>query len=144
MSQWAIFDTGSHPVPTFVHPTLPVAVTGDAAHATSPHHGAGAGMCIEDSAVLASILASGAVASSEDLRVALGVFDDVRRDRGHALVQSSRVSGDVYEWRAEGIGRDWALMKESCEVRNKVIHDVDVAQMCEDARAEVERRLKMG
>ena len=37
---WAIFDTGAHPMPAYNKGR--VCCVGDAAHATSPHHGAGA------------------------------------------------------------------------------------------------------
>ena len=39
-SQWAIFDLGKNPPPTYTKGRI--AIIGDAAHATSPHHGAGA------------------------------------------------------------------------------------------------------
>ena len=39
--QWAIFDLGDNPVPSFYKGRI--AILGDAAHATSPHNGAGAG-----------------------------------------------------------------------------------------------------
>ncbi|KAE9963671.1 hypothetical protein BLS_009083, partial [Venturia inaequalis] len=50
---WGIFDL-EHPLDTFCKGKI--CVVGDAAHATSPHHGSGAGFCIEDAAVMASIL----------------------------------------------------------------------------------------
>jgi len=46
---WGIFDLGEHPLKTFAKGRMRVmALMGDAAHATSPHHGSGAGFCIDD------------------------------------------------------------------------------------------------
>lgn len=137
--QWAIFDTGDHPVPTFYKGR--VCIVGDAAHATSPHHGAGAGFCIEDSAVMAELLADKRVKSQTDLEAVFATFDAERRPRGHWLVQSSRRVGDCYEWRAEGIGRDFGKMEAEINERNGVIANVDVSKMCEHAREELGKRL---
>ncbi|KAI8183532.1 FAD-dependent monooxygenase azaH [Colletotrichum sp. SAR 10_86] len=49
---WGLFDLGDHPVPTFSRGRI--CLIGDAAHASTPHQGAGAGLCIEDAATLAS------------------------------------------------------------------------------------------
>ncbi|KAI9926708.1 hypothetical protein ASPWEDRAFT_177282 [Aspergillus wentii DTO 134E9] len=136
---WAIFDLGDHPVPTFTKGR--VCISGDAAHATSPHHGAGAGFCIEDTAVLATLLADDRVQSHKDLEAALAVYDESRRERSQWLVQSSRRIGDCYEWRAEGVGRDFAKIEEEINTRNGMIANVDVDGMCEEARGELGRRL---
>ena len=65
IEQWAIYDLGENPVPAFYKGR--VGIAGDAAHATSPHHGAGAGFCIEDSAVLATLLSDERVTTAKDL-----------------------------------------------------------------------------
>ncbi|KIW64865.1 hypothetical protein PV04_07170 [Phialophora macrospora] len=137
---WAIFDTGDHPVPTFYKGRL--CITGDAAHATSPHHGAGAGFCIEDSAVLASLLASEHIQSPSDLEAVFATFNDRRKERGQWLVQSSRFIGDCYEWRAEGVGRDFAKIESEINERNGKIANVDVEQWCKEAREDLASRLK--
>jgi len=142
--QWAIFDLAKHPVPTFVKGR--VALMGDAAHATSPHHGAGAGFCIEDAAVMATILASDAIQTPAHLEAAFAAYNDARLERGHWLVQSSRRVGDLYDWRAEGPGSDMKKIQEELEQRNRVIFEADVPRMCalaaEDARKRVQGVLK--
>ncbi|KIX92833.1 uncharacterized protein Z520_11496 [Fonsecaea multimorphosa CBS 102226] len=136
---WAIFDLGDNPVPTF-HKGRTV-IIGDAAHATSPHHGAGAGFCIEDSAVLASLLADERVQSPSDLDAVFATFTARRKERGQWLVQSSRWVGDCYEWRAEGIGRDFVKIESEINERNGIIANVDVEEMCREAKEELRRRL---
>ena len=118
-------------------------IIGDASHATSPHHGAGAGLCIEDSAVFAELLADRRVLTGEHLEALFATFDAVRRPRGNWLVQSSRRIGDCYEWRAEGVGSDFSKMEEEINRRNDVIggEDVDVSEMCKEARAKLREKL---
>lgn len=115
---------------------------GDAAHATSPHHGAGAGFCIEDSAMMAELLADDAVRSAGDLEAVLATYDVHRRERGQWLVQSSRWIGDCYEWRAEGIGKDFAKIEAEINERNGIIANIDMRRMCNDAKEDLRVRLK--
>jgi salicylate hydroxylase len=138
---WAIFDLGKNPPPTYTKGR--VAIMGDAAHATSPHHGAGAGLCIEDSAVMAELLADESVKSSQDVEAVFSVFQEVRKERGQGLVQSSARIGNVYEWRAEGVGSDFDKMEKEINQRNDVIggEDVNVSEMCEQARAQLREKL---
>lgn len=133
--EWAIFDLGDHPVPTFYRGRI--CISGDAAHATSPHHGAGAGFCIEDSAVMAELLADGRVRTSSDLESVFAAFDRSRRARSQWLVQSSRWIGDCYEWQAEGIGNDFRKIEAEINERNGIIVNVDVRKMCDEAREEL-------
>ncbi|KAI9376617.1 hypothetical protein BJX61DRAFT_255675 [Aspergillus egyptiacus] len=135
---WAIFDL-ANPVPTFYKGRL--AISGDAAHATSPHHGAGAGFCLEDTAVIATLLSDPQVQTHKDLETALSVFDGSRRERTQWLVESSRFIGDCYEWRAEGVGNDFTKIEQAINYRNGIITDADVGEMCRDAGAILRRRL---
>ncbi|KAI1623077.1 salicylate hydroxylase [Exophiala viscosa] len=139
LDMWAIFDLGDHPVPTMCKGRI--CISGDAAHATSPHHGAGAGMCIEDSAVLAELLADERVQKPQDLEAVFATFNAERKERGQWLVQSSRYMGDCYEWRAEGIGRDFAKIEAEIKERGAIISEVDVPKMCEKAKEELGKRL---
>ncbi|KAF7334926.1 Salicylate hydroxylase [Mycena venus] len=116
-SIWAIFDL-CHPLPTYTKGRL--LVTGDAAHATSPHHGSGAGFAIEDSAFLAELLADERVKSTRDLEAVFATFDEARRERGNWLVKSSRFVGEADEAMAPGIGpvaRDWKKIQDEVEDR---------------------------
>ncbi|GAD92951.1 salicylate hydroxylase, putative [Paecilomyces variotii No. 5] len=136
---WAIFDLGDNPPPTYSKGRLCIA--GDAAHATSPHHGAGAGLCIEDSAVMAELLADERIGEPEHLEAVFATFTAERKERGEFLVQSSRFIGDCYEWRTPGIGREFAKIEAEIIKRNGIITNVDVGKMCEHARSELRNRL---
>ena len=138
-AQWAIFDLGDRPVPAFNKGR--VCISGDAAHATSPHHGAGAGFCIEDSAVLAELLADKRVRDRHDLDAVFSAFDASRRARSQWLVQSSRRIGDCYEWRAEGVGSDLRKIEHEINTRNGIIANFDVAGACVRAREQLGRLL---
>ncbi|KAH7233330.1 hypothetical protein BKA59DRAFT_427890, partial [Fusarium tricinctum] len=132
LSVWAIFDTCDNPVSTFHKGRI--AILGDAAHATSPHHGAGAGFCIEDSAVMAELLADQRVQSPSDVEAAFAAFDASRRERTQWLVESSRFVGDAYEWRAKGVGKDIPRIEQEINERIAVISNLEIAKSCEMAR----------
>lgn len=61
---------------------------GDAAHATTPHMGAGAGMAIEDAHMLSGLL--GSVQTSPDVEKAFQAFDRVRRPRTQEVIERSK------------------------------------------------------
>ncbi|RPD62093.1 FAD/NAD(P)-binding domain-containing protein [Lentinus tigrinus ALCF2SS1-7] len=78
------------PLPTFVHGN--VALLGDAAHAMTPHQGAGAGQCFEDAFLLAKFLARPEV-TKDTLSVTLKVYDEIRRPFSQKVAALSRMSG---------------------------------------------------
>lgn len=90
-----VFDMHDHPLAHYNNGSICVA--GDAAHASSPHHGAGAGMGIEDALCLASLLSEvtatmrmGGVSKAAAVTAALAEYDGARRTRSQWLVNSSR------------------------------------------------------
>jgi salicylate hydroxylase len=138
--QWAIFDLHENPVPSFHKGRI--CISGDAAHATSPHHGAGAGFCVEDSAVLATLLSHKAVKSPTDIEKVFAAFDECRRERCQWLVRSSRFMGEGYQSRAEGVGGDFKKLETEINVRNGIVADIDVYEMCTQATNVLSRLLK--
>jgi salicylate hydroxylase len=136
---WGIFHLGDNPLPFYARKR--VCLIGDAAHATSPHHGAGAGICIEDAAVMASLLDDENVQTPEDVEVAFAVFDRVRRDRGNWLVQTSNFIGKCYGWQGEGVGKDFGKIEHEIQERLGKIADGDVPQMCEQARTQLRKQM---
>lgn len=118
-----------------------ILISGDAAHATSPHKGSGAGLAIEDSAILAELIANDHVQSLDDLEVAFETFNEVRKERGQWLVRASRRAGELYEWQAQGVGRDFHKIEEEINWSNAVIARVNVRQLCQEAKNLLIRRL---
>lgn len=92
--------------------------------------------------MLAELLADERVKTPADLNTVFATFDAERRSRGHWLVQSSRRVGDCYEWRAEGVGRDFRKIEAEINERNGIIHNVNVGELCEQARQELGKRLQ--
>lgn len=111
---WALLD--HLPAPQYCSGNI--AMMGDAAHATTPFQGAGAGQAIEDALVLSALLEQ--VTCPDDVGLALAVYDTVRRPRTQSIVRTSReamklfafadgtVNGNVEKWRQAWDGRmDW-------------------------------------
>lgn len=101
-------------------------------------------MCIEDAAVLAHLLSDPIVTGRGELERALEVYDSVRRERGSGLVQSSSHIGNTYEWLAEGIEDDMVKIEAEINLRNGLIANVNVAEMCQAAQAELATRCRSG
>lgn len=109
---WGIFDLGAHPLASYTKGKI--CVVGDAAHATTPHHGSGAGFCIEDAAVFASILADPKV-TKDTIAQAFEIYGVERRQRTQWLVQHSRRQGDLYEW---SHGKDFDMISQEITAAN--------------------------
>ena len=134
-----MFDLAEHPLPTYYKGRI--CISGDAAHATTPHHGAGAGFCIEDSTVLCSLLDDERIKNPSDLEAVFAAYDANRRKRTQWLVQSSRRTGDTYEWRTEGIGKDFGKIEKDLRERVDYIWNVDLDKDIQDAKADLGMRL---
>jgi salicylate hydroxylase len=142
--RYGVFDMADHPAPTYASGR--VCVAGDAAHASSPWHGAGAGMGVEDALVLAELLAHvqtlPAVAEGPpSLAAALRAFSAVRMERTRWCMQSSRDMGDICEWRYPDTGQDRARIKAEFERRARTLWDFDVDGMVTQAIKDYERRV---
>lgn len=87
-----------------------ICLLGDAAHATTPHLGAGAGMAIEDSFVLSQLL--GAADSSVDLVRVFRAYDSVRRPRSQDVIRDSRKNLSGYIALATAEGQELERLKE--------------------------------
>jgi salicylate hydroxylase len=117
---WALFD---HP-PARTYYNHRFALVGDAAHASTPHQGAGAGQAIEDAFVLSNLL--GQVKSVEEIEKAFHAYDAVRRPRSQKVVATSRDAAKVYEFEDEKLGTDLDLIKRTLEMRYNWIWDEDL------------------
>lgn len=118
LEKWAVFDTWDYPAPFFNKGN--VCLAGDAAHASSPHHGAGACCGIEDALCLVTLLkqvnqtvATQSATKKEALGSAFEVFDAMRRVRSQWLVNSSRRVCDLYHQPEWGLEQKW-IKAETC------------------------------
>ncbi|KAA8646020.1 uncharacterized protein ATNIH1004_007442 [Aspergillus tanneri] len=128
-TMWAILD--HFPAPYYYAGNI--AMMGDAAHATSPFQGAGAGQAIEDALVLSTLFQQ--VTTQGQIKPALAAYDRVRRLRTQKVVATSRdtlnlfcfndgyVNGDEQRWKETWEGRmDWLwgidLLKQNEEALN--------------------------
>ncbi|OBT52516.1 hypothetical protein VE04_07896 [Pseudogymnoascus sp. 24MN13] len=140
---WGIFDSVDNPTPTFAKGR--VCIAGDAAHATSPHHGAGAGMGIEDDLVLATLLANVALFSklkrAAAVRAALNAYSHVRKERSQWVAESSRVIGQVLEWRYPETMRDWEKCQAELTWRSHRIWHWDQQAMLQEAQSAFQKLL---
>lgn len=118
---WALFDHGK-PVPYLWQGRI--CLMGDAAHASTPHQGAGAGMALEDAYVLSHLL--GQVRSADDLEPAFAAYNHVRHPRDMKLVSTSRQCGDVYNFLADGIGDDVEKIDADLSKRYNWVWDEDL------------------
>ncbi|KAI0176544.1 mannitol 1-phosphate dehydrogenase [Hypoxylon sp. FL1284] len=124
---WALFN--HRPAKTYYGADRRICLLGDAAHATTPHQGAGAGMCIEDCYVLGRLIAE--ATSAQDLVKAFQVYDEVRRPRTQKLVETSREAGMLYEFELEG--DDLEAIERNFKSRMTWIWDADLQQGLERA-----------
>lgn len=128
---WALFN--HLPAPTYYSSKPLICLVGDAAHATTPHQGAGAGMCIEDVYILSHLL-SGCQSQSK-LPAAFQAYDAVRRPRSQKLVKTSREAGMLWEFEGEGIEDDLEAFEDNAVKRMDWIWDHDITKDLELARS---------
>ena len=122
---WALFD--HDPADTYCKGR--VCLTGDSAHASTPHQGAGAGMAMEDAYVMSNLL--GEIKGPEGIEGAFKAFDKVRRPRTQKLVTTSRDAGELYEMER---GDDVERVKEDLAGRYEWIWGVELEDELERAR----------
>ncbi|KAF7291816.1 Mannitol 1-phosphate dehydrogenase [Mycena chlorophos] len=142
---WALFD--QNPAPTFVSEDGRVCLVGDAAHATTPHRGAGAGMAVEDAYILGNLISQALVATpgpdaANAISAALRVYDAVRRERGLRLVKESRETGILYELEDPELGADKEKIRARLLTMMHWIWDHDVREELKVASEQLAVRLQ--
>ncbi|KAK0644975.1 6-methylsalicylic acid decarboxylase atA [Lasiodiplodia hormozganensis] len=127
--KWALFD--------YPHQRQycrgPVCLLGDAAHATTPHLGAGAGQAMEDAYVLSRLI--GKAEKAEDLASMFQAYDAVRRPRTQQIVQWSRLSGHALACMEEGVGDDCAGIEDVSNQRFRAVWYEDLEKELQEATA---------
>lgn len=104
---------------------------GDAAHATTPYQGQGAGQAIEDAAVLSTLL--GSVTSLKQIPNAFLAYDQVRRVRTQRVVSTSRDAGNLIAMKHEGVGGDLEKMSDLLSYRVHWIWNRDLREQNREA-----------
>ncbi|KAK1983792.1 mannitol 1-phosphate dehydrogenase [Colletotrichum cereale] len=126
---WALFD---HPPSPTYHQGR-VCLLGDAAHATTPHKGSGAGMAVEDAYILGNLLAL--IKGPEEIEVAFATYNNTRIERSQKLVVDSREQGKLYELE---LNDDTEWIANSLSTRMDWIWKYDITQELERGRREIE------
>jgi salicylate hydroxylase len=114
-----------------------VCVMGDAAHATAPHLGSGAGMAIEDAYILGSLLAL--VKTKTDLEIAFAEYDAIRRPRTQQLIAKSKDAGKKLCFALTGIEDDFEALQAYSESQFRWIWELDLEQQLQEAKEIYER-----
>ncbi|KAK0187107.1 FAD/NAD(P)-binding domain-containing protein [Armillaria mellea] len=78
-----------------------VVLLGDAAHAMTPHLGAGAGLAVEDAYVLGYLLSKSA-ATLESISKVLAAYNKIRQPYGNYILTTAKSEGLLYEFNAPG------------------------------------------
>ncbi|KAK4164673.1 putative salicylate hydroxylase [Cladorrhinum sp. PSN259] len=140
LNKWGLFDVADNPPPSFFKGR--VTLIGDAAHASTPHHGSGAGFCMEDVAVLTGLLEQWQESELGPGRVedVFAQFDASRRKRDQWLVQSSRRAAELYQFQVEGI-TSLEDIKRDIEERQEVCWGFDVERAVEETKNGLKERL---
>jgi len=131
---WALF---YHlPASTYYITKPLICLVGDAAHATTPQQGAGAGMCIEDVYVLSELLSQ--CHQKDQLAKVFYAYDAVRRPRSQRLVETSKEAGKLWEFEGEGVGDNLEALRSNAMTRMDWIWDYEISDDLNTARRVVE------
>ncbi|KAL4955092.1 hypothetical protein BDW69DRAFT_182919 [Aspergillus filifer] len=154
LDKWAVFDHYDYPAPWYSPPLGQegygrICLAGDAAHASSPHHGAGAGIGVEDALALCTVLSkawldidAGSRGKREALGAALSAYSNVRHERSQWLVRSSREVCSTYEWVNPEIKGDLDAGYEDVKRRSHKIWYFDIDGMIGELEGEYARLLE--
>jgi salicylate hydroxylase len=126
---WALFDM--LPAPTYC--AGKVVLLGDAAHASTPHQGAGAGQALEDAFILSALLGDVKTRTAEDIPAAFMAYDAVRRPRSQKVVSTSRSAGAAYAMQGQALD-NLELLGEELLHRYEWIWAEDMKAQAEHAR----------
>ncbi|ETI20207.1 hypothetical protein G647_08241 [Cladophialophora carrionii CBS 160.54] len=109
-------------------------IIGDAAHAATPHQGAGAGQAFEDALVLAKLLADENIKTADDIEQAFAAFDAIRRPRTLKIVDTSRENGEICMKKGETTGTDLQKIKNNLDKRFEWIWYDDLNGQVDEAK----------
>jgi len=104
---WALFE--HPPAPTYFKGRL--CLLGDAAHASTPHQGAGAGQAIEDAFILSSLPSQ--VTSEANVAQSFKAYNIVQRPQSQRVVTTSKEAGYLYKIEDKEVGNDLDKAREN-------------------------------
>jgi len=118
-----------HPAPFYN--SGPIVIIGDAAHATTPFQGAGAGQAIEDALVLSALFRY--VRLPSHVPYAFSAFDAVRRERTQRVVRTSRDAMNLYAFKDGVVNGEPGRWKKVWDERMRWIWEIDLVEHCYEA-----------
>jgi salicylate hydroxylase len=124
---WALFD--HQPAPIYFKGR--VCLIGDAAHASTPHNGAGAGQAIEDALCISRLMRL--VYDADDIPRAFAAYDKIRRPRSQRQVKVARESGLLYDLQLPGYMDDWEKIKELLQSKQAWLWNHDLSADVKEA-----------
>ena len=110
-----------------------ICLMGDCAHASTPHLGAGAGMAIEDAAVLSRVIGEIQLPDPALFSKAFAAYDAVRRESTQKLITTSRNSGLLYDFERPGIVDYISKIPQALPAQWDWIWDLDIDAHCREA-----------
>ena len=116
-----------------------VCLAGDAAHAMTPWQGSGASQALEDAVVLAAVLSK--VTKPAQIEAAFKAYDEVRRPRAQAIVDSSRLTGRIMTGLEAEMNTDPEKLAGALGARWGFIYDFDINQHWQEALAKLDTLL---
>lgn len=128
-SAWSMWDMPA--APTYFSDNI--VMTGDAAHATTPFQGQGAGQAIEDAYVLASLMAH--VDTPDKISLAFKAYDKIRRPRSQKVCTTSREAGELCALRLASVEDNAQSFKENIQWRMDWMWHRDIAGELDQALA---------
>ncbi|KAI0871313.1 hypothetical protein GGS24DRAFT_503931 [Hypoxylon argillaceum] len=147
LEKWAIFDMHACPAPRYNEGV--VALAGDAAHASGPHLGSGAGFGIEDSLVLACVIKAADDEVREGRRSgksrtqiccdALAAYNTARFERDQWLPGATREAVELFQWQNPDVGSDPEKFLPRISQLYHTIWDNDIDAMVKEAEAEFKK-----
>ncbi len=129
---WALHDI--EPLPQYHWGRI--ALIGDAAHAMLPHQGAGAGQGLEDAGLLVELCRSPELLEAGVPRL-LEAFANARIERAHQVQLTSRMAGDLYEFRDPIAGDDSNRLRDSLTRRFEPLWNYSLSTICARLRQEL-------
>jgi salicylate hydroxylase len=115
-----------HHAPARTYVNGRICIMGDAAHATTPHLGAGAGQAVEDAYVLGSLLLS-EIKTVDDIEKVFRAYEFVRIERSQKVVAESEFVGRLWDKEVPEFEADYASIGAKFDAILEWVWNEDVA-----------------